>query len=278
MHAPPANGRARRGQTVQSCFACQNAGTRCRTCTARDATASESAASGPTDTLVSQDSRVEPSATLSGACSSVAAASPDGSSAIPDQGLIAEQSAVAVVEHVEGFLSAPLREQQMEDELDGEGQHDREESDGEGQGEAGVLELGHEATPKPVGGEKLLPCQYGPVGQVLREEIIEKDVDRALYGWLPKMATSSKGSIGCVLASSFCERINSCANAVVTEGNTLLSDDEMELLVMLRMNKGFMEFMRTYYPHVARETFSLGTILTVEENKEHDDPEDDDTW
>ena len=206
MHAPPANGRARRGQTVQSCFACQNAGTRCRTCTARDATASESAASGPTDTLVSQDSRVEPSATLSGACSSVAAASPDGSSAIPDQGLIAEQSAVAVVEHlegvlsaplreqemedeleceehaeqsavavvehVEGFLSAPLREQQMEDELDGEGQHDREESDGEGQGEAGVLELGHEATPKPVGGEKLLPCQYGPVGQVLREEII----------------------------------------------------------------------------------------------------------
>ena len=83
------------------------------------------------------------------------------------------------------------------------------------------------------------------VGQVLREEIIEKDVDRTLYGWLPKMATSSKGSIGCVLASSFCERINSCANAVVTEGpgNTLLSDDEMELLVMLRMNKGFMEFM-----------------------------------
>ena len=80
---------------------------------------------------------------------------------------------------------------------------------------------------------------------VLREEIIEKDVDRTLYGWLPKMATSSKGSIGCVLASSFCERINSCANAVVTEGpgNTLLSDDEMELLVMLRMNKGCMECM-----------------------------------
>ena len=80
------------------------------------------------------------------------------------------------------------------------------------------------------------------------------------------------------MASSFCERINSCANAVVTEGNTLLSDDEMELLVMLRMNKGFMELMRTYYPHVAHETFSLVTILTVEDNQEDDDPEDDDTW
>ena len=76
----------------------------------------------------------------------------------------------------------------------------------------------------------------------------------------------------------FCERINSCASAVVTEGNTLLSDDEMELLVMLRVNKGFMEFMQTHYPHVARETFSLGTILTVEDNQEDDDPEDDDTW
>ena len=67
------------------------------------------------------------------------------------------------------------------------------------------------------------------------------------------------------MASSFCERINSCANAVVTEGNTLLSNDEMELLVMLpvRMNKGFMEFMRTHYPHVARENFSFGTIHCV---------------
>ena len=45
------------------------------------------------------------------------------------------------------------------------------------------------------------------------------------------------------------------------------------------MNKGFMEFMRTHYPHVARETFALGTILTVEDNQEDDEhPEDDDTW
>ena len=75
------------------------------------------------------------------------------------------------------------------------------------------------------------------VDQVLREEIIEKDVDRALYGWLPKMATSSEGSLGCVLASSFCERINSCANAVVTEGNTLLSvmkSEVYELVQLLR--------------------------------------------
>ena len=48
----------------------------------------------------------------------------------------------------------------------------------------------------------------------------------------------------------------------------MLSDDEMELLVMLRMNKDFMEFMCTHYPHVASESFKFGTILTEEENKE----------
>ena len=39
-----------------------------------------------------------------------------------------------------------------------------------------------------------------------------------------------------------------------------------------------MELMRTHYPHVARETFALGTILTVEDNQEDDNAEDDDTW
>jgi len=34
------------------------------------------------------------------------------------------------------------------------------------------------------------------------------------FGYLPKMATTSKGSIGSLLASSFCERINSQANQV----------------------------------------------------------------
>jgi hypothetical protein len=92
-----------------------------------------------------------------------------------------------------------------------------------------------------------------------------------LYGYLPQMATFSKGSVGCLLASSFCERINSCANQVVTEGNTLLSDKEMEMVVMLRMNESFITFMRKEYPHVAKEQFAdFGTVLTKKENIEDD--------
>jgi len=79
---------------------------------------------------------------------------------------------------------------------------------------------------------------------IMKEDFIEKDKDRSKYGWLSKMATCSNGSIGSLLPSSFCERINSCANQVLTLGNTLLGDGEMEKLVMCRMNRDFMVFMR----------------------------------
>ena len=109
------------------------------------------------------------------------------------------------------------------------------------------------------------------IGLVMKEEVINQDPDRALYGYLPQMATFSKGSVGCLLASSFCERINSCANQVVTDGNTLLSDKEMEMVVMLRMNETFITFMRKQYPHVAREQYGqFGTVLTTKEKVEDD--------
>jgi len=104
----------------------------------------------------------------------------------------------------------------------------------------------------------------------MKEDFIEKDKDRSKYGWLPKMATCSKGSIGSLLTSSFCERINSCANQVLTLGNTLLGDGEMEKLVMSRMNRDFMVFMRKNYPQVADEQFEFG-ILKAEDNEEKED-------
>jgi len=108
------------------------------------------------------------------------------------------------------------------------------------------------------------------VVSIMKEDFIEKDKDRSKYGWLPKMATCSKGSIGSLLASSFCERINSCANQVPTLGNTLLGDGEMEKLVMCRMNRDFMVFMCKNYPQVADEQFEFG-ILKAEDNEEKED-------
>ena len=51
------------------------------------------------------------------------------------------------------------------------------------------------------------------------------DPTLAQFGYLTKMATTSRGSIAALLAVSFCERINSVANQVMTKGNTLLGTD-----------------------------------------------------
>ena len=105
----------------------------------------------------------------------------------------------------------------------------------------------------------------------MKEDFIERDMDCSKYGWLPKMATCSKGSIGSLLASSSWERINSCANQVLTLGKTLFGDGEIEKLVMCRMNQDFMVFMRKY-PQVADEQFEFGILqLKAENNEEKED-------
>ncbi len=64
------------------------------------------------------------------------------------------------------------------------------------------------------------------------------------FGHLPAMASCAKGQLGALNAESCCERCLSCANLVVNDGNTILLDEEVTMLVMLRMNVEFMEFMR----------------------------------
>ena len=51
---------------------------------------------------------------------------------------------------------------------------------------------------------------------------------------------TSKGMMGSLMVSSFCECLNSCANLVYTKNNILLSDDEIDMVVTLRMNRDFM--------------------------------------
>ncbi len=65
---------------------------------------------------------------------------------------------------------------------------------------------------------------------------IYKDLDEGgiQYGLLPTMASCSKYQLGVLNAESFCERCLSCANMVVTDGNILLQDDEVKMLVILR--------------------------------------------
>ena len=70
------------------------------------------------------------------------------------------------------------------------------------------------------------------------------------FGHLPGMASCSKGQLGALNARSLCERCLSCANLAAIDKNTLLLDEEVGMLVDLRINLDFMEFMRQHYAHL----------------------------
>ena len=75
------------------------------------------------------------------------------------------------------------------------------------------------------------------------EDIISKNKD-GQYGYIPLMMSCSSGQLGALNAESFAERINSAAKILVTNRRTRLSDEMIDMLVMLRMNRDFMKWVR----------------------------------
>ena len=98
---------------------------------------------------------------------------------------------------------------------------------------------------------------------ILYRKIEASDPLRRVYGWLPRMAHASKLQIGALMAESFCERTLRAAGHIISEGNTLLSDAEVEKLTILRMNREYMEYMRANYGHIVQQQFNK-TVVDVE--------------
>jgi hypothetical protein len=91
----------------------------------------------------------------------------------------------------------------------------------------------------------VLPLKVGCLLKALSKDPV--------LGYLPLMAQASKGQIGTLNAESFCERCLSMTNLVMTEGNTLLSNEETGMLTTLRMNAGFMDYMRARSPKSSKQ-------------------------
>ena len=49
-------------------------------------------------------------------------------------------------------------------------------------------------------------------------------------------------------------------NLILTKGNTLLAEEEINMSTVLRMNRRFMEFMRKYHPDAANQRFKMTVI------------------
>ena len=106
----------------------------------------------------------------------------------------------------------------------------------------------------------LMRLNVGP----LYSSLIADDPDRATFGYIPLMAGCSEGNIGALMAESFCERGLSVANDVMVDGNTLLSDEELEMIVVLRMNRSFMRYMRRIFKGLSKQQFEQTAITQAD--------------
>ena len=64
-------------------------------------------------------------------------------------------------------------------------------------------------------------------------------------------------TLGALNAESFRERVLSCVKLVVSDLHVSLKPSEIRMLVMLRMNHDFMEYMRKTYPNTPLSEFRV---------------------
>jgi hypothetical protein len=109
---------------------------------------------------------------------------------------------------------------------------------------------------EPVQTMELMTLDMG----TLYKKLEKIDPDRKKFGYLLLIASSSWGQIGALGSESHSERMIPCANDGVTDANTLLGDKEIEMLVMLRMNREFMEYMRKNINALSKQQFETTII------------------
>ena len=93
------------------------------------------------------------------------------------------------------------------------------------------------------------------LSDMLRSESLRIQQSKsAKFGYLPMMTVTTLGALN---AESFCERLLSCLKLVVSDLHVRLKAEEIRMLVMLRMNHGFMKYMRTSYPDTPLSEFKV---------------------
>jgi hypothetical protein len=95
------------------------------------------------------------------------------------------------------------------------------------------------------------------------------------FGYLPMMAVATLGALN---AESFCERVLSCVKLVVSDLHVSMKPKEIRMLVMLRMNRDFMQYMRASYPDTPLSEFRVvdtyvrdhGGVEALEDDEDDD--------
>ena len=105
---------------------------------------------------------------------------------------------------------------------------------------------------------ELLPLLIGK----LYNQMVKKDKGETTsnFDWVPLMANASKFQIVCLNAEIRNERIISIRNNVVTEGKILLSDDKIDMIVVLSINSEFIEFMLSKNVNFSSNNFNVTIV------------------
>jgi hypothetical protein len=103
-----------------------------------------------------------------------------------------------------------------------------------------------------------------PIGKVYKS-IMDASGSFVALGFIPPWPAALLASLAGAQAAdeSFCERVLSPANLVLTEGKTCLSSTTIEMLVILRINRTFMEFMRKNNPQLSRQQFNATVVVCL---------------
>ena len=80
-----------------------------------------------------------------------------------------------------------------------------------------------------------------PVMDTLEKANCEKE---NIFGYLPLMCKASPCQLDALYAQSFAERMISAGNVLITKKRSLLDNKLIDKLIVLRINKRFMEYMR----------------------------------
>ena len=99
------------------------------------------------------------------------------------------------------------------------------------------------------------------------EELVQDDDEQMM----------TVATLGDLNTESFCERVLSCLKLVVSDLHVRVKSDEIRMLVMLRMNREFMEYMRSTYPNTLLSEFKTADEYVCVHVGVHalDDDEDD---
>jgi hypothetical protein len=105
------------------------------------------------------------------------------------------------------------------------------------------------------------------------EDLRIQEGKSAKFGYLPMMTVTTLGALN---TESFCECVLSCVKFVVSDLHVCLKVEEIRMLVMLRMNREFREYMRVSYPDTPLLEFKTvdtyvrvhGGVETLEDNED----------